>query len=713
MKTASTFFALALFGISISWGQITSAATGNWNAGATWTGGVVPGAADNVEIAAGHTVTIDIANAACNNLTVTGNLYFALTTGLGITVNGNILVNATGKIQAASANPASGQFYQSIDLKKDLTVTTGGRFDMRQSSGANLAVGRVVFSGGTNSVIKLSLSAYTSNTEEFNSILINKSGNAKVILSSGNLFQNNNATNGADTLILSSGVIETGENIWVHLATVSTCITGASSASYINGKLGRGISNGGGLGNRDFFIGDSSAIRPINVLVNAPANATGHYVWARIFSGNANTGSSAFSGSIDKVSKLRYYEVGYLQNAGSAAAMPLYGLRPSYSTDDGVNAGNIDLRVAYSSDNRATWTSVGPSADTTNLSILPAVVKSDSIGPNISINTGTSIFVSLARAAGTTTNPLELTPNAPAFFVNLKSINFGTVMLGSAKSDSVMITNSGNDTLKISSITSSNARYMLSFSTATIAPASSWVLGVIFTPLVIGESSGSIAFIHNASSSPDTVRYSGSASGTAVIQFSAASINFGNVKVTQWKDTTVTITNIGTDTLTITSVSSTSGIFNSVTASRKIAPSQSFYDTLRFSPILSGLQSAKIIYHSTAASLADTISVNGTGIPLLSVGTEKNIPSEFALYQNFPNPFNPSTIISFQIPMKSTVKLNVYDVLGNEVATLVNEIKEQGEYSVRLNSGSLSSGIYFYTLHAGGRVETRRMLLLK
>ncbi len=72
------------------------------------------------------------------------------------------------------------------------------------------------------------------------------------------------------------------------------------------------------------------------------------------------------------------------------------------------------------------------------------------------------------------------------------------------------------------------------------------------------------------------------------------------------------------------------------------------------------------------------------------------IPSQFNLEQNYPNPFNPVTTIKYQIPEISFVTLKVYDVLGNEIATLVSEEKPAGSYEINFNSSNLSSGIYFY-----------------
>jgi len=87
--------------------------------------------------------------------------------------------------------------------------------------------------------------------------------------------------------------------------------------------------------------------------------------------------------------------------------------------------------------------------------------------------------------------------------------------------------------------------------------------------------------------------------------------------------------------------------------------------------------------------------------------------SKFDLIQNYPNPFNPSTSIQYKVSSISTVSLKVYDVLGNEVATLVNEEKPAGSYEVDFDASGLSSGIYFYKLSAGSLVETKKMILMK
>jgi hypothetical protein len=89
------------------------------------------------------------------------------------------------------------------------------------------------------------------------------------------------------------------------------------------------------------------------------------------------------------------------------------------------------------------------------------------------------------------------------------------------------------------------------------------------------------------------------------------------------------------------------------------------------------------------------------------------VPQTFALEQNYPNPFNPSTAISYQLPVAGNVSLKVFDMLGKEVATLVNARQEAGAYTVNFNANNLSSGVYFYRLQAGNFVQTRKMMLVK
>ena len=91
----------------------------------------------------------------------------------------------------------------------------------------------------------------------------------------------------------------------------------------------------------------------------------------------------------------------------------------------------------------------------------------------------------------------------------------------------------------------------------------------------------------------------------------------------------------------------------------------------------------------------------------------ENLPTKYALDQNYPNPFNPNTKISFSIPVEGFVALDVYNSIGQKVATLVNENKTAGNYEVNFNAANLSSGVYFYKLTSGNFVNVKKMILMK
>ena len=97
----------------------------------------------------------------------------------------------------------------------------------------------------------------------------------------------------------------------------------------------------------------------------------------------------------------------------------------------------------------------------------------------------------------------------------------------------------------------------------------------------------------------------------------------------------------------------------------------------------------------------------------VGVEDEEVLADQFELKQNYPNPFNPSTKISWQSSVASYQTIKVYDVLGNEVATLVDEFKPAGNFEVEFDASKLTSGMYLYKLQSGSFVETRKMILLR
>jgi len=498
---------VALFPFT-NFAQITSAGVkGNWSSASTWASGKVPTASDDVIIAVGDTVTLDAATAEMKNLTIKGVLQFNKTVAVTMTVNGDIFIDVDGGFKVQNRTITS-SLLNTLDLKGNLTHN-GKLLDFRSgSSGSTLGVCNVTFSGNKNSVVKIS-TPYSSTNGDFNAVTINKTDGAKVILES-NLFINGGSSSepaAQSILTFVNGIVETGQYAIIHQTSTEANVTGYSDKSYVVGNMGRGMSNSGGS-TKTFPVGDAKGFRPIKVRSTTAGSATGHYVTVGVVSGNANTGSSKFSGGIDKVSAVRYYKVTY-NKGGGAANMKFDKFMPSYGTDDGVKAGNVNLRVAYSLDERANWIGLNQTLNhVTDLSAPPTTITPDSVATPFQIDDGKSFYVALARVSGTTENTLD----------------------------------------------------------------------------------------------------------------------------------------VGTD-----------------------------------------------------------------------VEDVDGIPSSFELLQNYPNPFNPSTQIGYKISQSSFVTLKVYNSLGKEVATLVNEFKQPGIYKANFSTDSykLSSGVYYYTLKAGNYIQTKKMLLIK
>jgi hypothetical protein len=109
--------------------------------------------------------------------------------------------------------------------------------------------------------------------------------------------------------------------------------------------------------------------------------------------------------------------------------------------------------------------------------------------------------------------------------------------------------------------------------------------------------------------------------------------------------------------------------------------------------------------------------INYSDLTITGIENENSIPKQFSLQQNYPNPFNPSTRIKFAIPESGFTTLKVYNILGNEITTLISEELTHGAFTVTFDAssavGGLPSGIYFYTLKINNFNETKKMVLLK
>ena len=180
------------------------------------------------------------------------------------------------------------------------------------------------------------------------------------------------------------------------------------------------------------------------------------------------------------------------------------------------------------------------------------------------------------------------------------------------------------------------------------------------------------------------------------------------------------MTNHGTISLAITAVTSSNPAFTvtPTAATIGIDSSKRFYIT--FAPTANGAQTGKIAFTHNALT-HDTLTVTGNGIVVGVNGLNAMIPEIYQLHNNYPNPFNPSTTIQYDLPKQSMVTLKVYSLLGQEVATLVDGVMEAGYQHVVWNgqTGKVSSGVYFYRIFAKPTdkgeafTQVKKMLMLK
>lgn len=204
-----------------------------------------------------------------------------------------------------------------------------------------------------------------------------------------------------------------------------------------------------------------------------------------------------------------------------------------------------------------------------------------------------------------------------------------------------------------------------------------------------------------------------------VLQLSTKLINFGTLKQHLTKDTTYTITNLSmTDTLRILNIISSSPVFKVNNYIRVIPPGGSRKDTVKFVPLGIGSATGVLAIASNTDKMIDTILFTATVVTSVSLGLE--IPTVFSLEQNYPNPFNPKTTIKYGLPTESNVKIEVYNMLGQKVSELVNEVQSAHYYETIWDATNVSSGLYLFKIEAtdindsaNKFTSVKKMVLLK
>ncbi len=371
----------------------------------------------------------------------------------------------------------------------------------------------------------------------------------------------------------------------------------------------------------------------------------------------------------------------------------------------------------------------------------------------------------------------------PAFIVTPPAIAFGTVPVGGTKKDSATVTNPGTATLHISSVTSDNARFAVTPAGTALAPSAGQKFYITFSPAVDGGASGKIIFNHDAGGGHDTLWVAGTsgltrhiavAEGWNLLSVPLTVDNYSTIKLFPTaiskafgyrhsysaRDTLVNgqgfwlkfgavqdfafegpaIINDTIDVMQGWNLigSSSSPVATATITSQpggiKVSPIFAYAGGYSIADTMRPGQGYWIkVYQSGKLILAQNGVNTGTSrIQILSGGevppsppvdpftsSKKVFPEGFALAPNYPNPFNPTSSIVFQLPVASSVTLKVFSLVGEEVLTLVDERLEAGSYETKFDGTRLSTGVYFYRLEAqevnGNRffAKTMKMIYLR
>ncbi|KAF0142114.1 MAG: Bifunctional xylanase/esterase [Stygiobacter sp.] len=294
-----------------------------------------------------------------------------------------------------------------------------------------------------------------------------------------------------------------------------------------------------------------------------------------------------------------------------------------------------------------------------------------------------------------------------------EDIKFGGVPNGVTKAAAYTISNLGNIDLKIDSIKITHMAFSNKKKTMIISPGQTIIDTVYFSPLITSSYSANLKLYSNSKPTPYIMWLFGSSAEEIIVHQNYKAIYFGKIPVGQIRDNTVTIRNMGKESIRLVSTiiynninaKESSFIFKSsgTTIETDINPNSVYNQIIRFQPQNSNYISGSVInrYYSQNMSLTNEQSIN----------IEGNLPDYLA--QNYPNPFNGITKIRFQISSSSMVRLSIFDALGREIYTILNERLEPGLHEKIFSGNGLSSGVYFCRLQSDSYSETKKLILMK
>jgi immune inhibitor A len=352
----------------------------------------------------------------------------------------------------------------------------------------------------------------------------------------------------------------------------------------------------------------------------------------------------------------------------------------------------------------------------TLVSFVLRVLSTDSQG-TVTALTFSGATINGGGPTGVAVDPTDGTVTVGITFLQLRpaAVPFGDIRLWDRAVEYVIVRNLGTTAVILDSMVTT-APFSTNFLVAdTLRPNRWWSLHVYFAPEELGAYNGDVLVYCDGSPTPIPLPVSGN--GIApFVTISPRSLDFGNVWVERTAERTITLQNTDTTNHVVAAAELVNGVNFHFTANPTIpitlVPQQTVAYTIRFNPVVGPCSDSLAFAFDGAppsfvpiSGYGDAEGINGDGTGL--------VPTVFALHQNFPNPFNPSTSISFDVPKTSLVKITVYDVLGREVDSPLQAMTPAGVHAINWSCPGCASGVYLFVLTSGNVHLAQKAILMK
>jgi hypothetical protein len=328
---------------------------------------------------------------------------------------------------------------------------------------------------------------------------------------------------------------------------------------------------------------------------------------------------------------------------------------------------------------------------------------------------GGSYLVEVASSGGTVVQLYDLSCDiyyTADPYLTLSPVQFDSTTRGVPVVRTTTLINPANNAVSLTSI-STTGPFTVTPNTPQTVPAHGQLeLTLTYLAEQLNGQTGLLTINHSGPGAALSCALTGFSRESALEFRNGHSFDFGEVGLGAVDSLPVLVRAQGNVPIQIISVQLSAPFSINLATPVSLNPTQTLILRPRFAPTQLGPISGELVIFHTAPSSPDTIAVTGTGV-VSAADDPRMIAVSFRLDQNFPNPFNPTTTISYELAHAGPVMLRVYDITGREVAELVNELQTSGQHTVDFAGTGLASGVYLYRLEAGAFVAQHKMLLLK